>query len=773
MARQEKSEGSARRQILTVGVSAAALLAAWPALGVAAAQAQSASDDSGGIEEVVVTASKRGAESVLKVPGAIQAISGDALQRMGASTFIDVAGKVPGLQMEDLGPGDKRYVIRGITSTGASTVGVYYDEAVISGSNANDGGGHQADIRMYDLQRIEVLRGPQGTLFGAGSESGTIRFITKKPELSGVNGYVNGETSSTSGGGANYDVNGAINLPIVDGKLAARVVGWSVNDSGYIDQVRVPAGRLNNVNNDRTTGGRVELRFDPTENLDIVASATVQKTESNGSSRYTPPGAKSFGNAAAGYPSISGGDLINTDLTRSPWREHLSVYSLTAHYKMKYGTLTGTTNWFTRHLDFNFDSSPILFYFGVPVPAETIQPQSHSIQSSEIRYASEFSGPVNFVVGAYRQDETTDFTVNVVRTNDLGLPAGAFSTLNSGDALLHPATGNTFFGRIDNRSTISYAGYGNVTWNVTPKIALSGGARYFTESLNGVQRTTHPFGGFGPAPVGNQYNHDKFSKVTYRANASYKFAPDQLAYFTASQGFRSGGLNPADLPFASNIPRGYGPDTLWNYEVGTKGKLLDGRLVYDLDAYLIDWNSIQIATVDSTGAFPFITNAGGAQVKGVEAQLTARPFTGFTVNLGASYQHAALTGDEPPDPGNPNRAFKGDRLPYVPSFQGNLDLEYTAPIHGDLYGTLAADFNYRGSTNTQANTASPFNVRLASYTLINLRASVSSDLWTATLFLRNASNKRAQIDAISSNQDPLARITVRPRTVGVSLTRHF
>lgn len=773
----ERFRRSPRHRILVAGASAAALTIAWTAFGASAAQAQTdgkaAADGSPGLEEVVVTASKREAESALKVPGAIQAISGDSLQRMGASGFIDIAGKVPGLQLEDLGPGDKRYVIRGITSTGASTTGVYYDEAVISGNNANDGGGRQADIRLYDLQRIEVLRGPQGTLFGAGSESGTIRFITRKPELSGIDGYVTGEVSGTSKGGTNYDINGAVNLPVVEGKLAARVVGWSVNDSGYIDQVRVPSGRIDDVNNDDTSGGRVELLFDPTESLSILASVTVQKTESKGSSRFTPPGALSFGDTAAGFPPVAGGDLVNTDLTRSPWREHLTVYSLTASYTMKYGTLTGTTNWFTRHIGFNFDSSPILFFFGVPVPAETIEPQGQRVVSSEIRYASDFSGPVNFVVGAFREEETTDFTVNVVRTNNLGLPAGPFSMLNADDALLNPATGNTFFGRIDNRATLSYAGFGDITWNVTPAFSLEGGLRYFAEGLDGVQETTHPFGGFGPSPVGAQTNHARFVRTTYKFNASYKFAPDQLAYFTASEGFRSGGLNAANLPFASNIPRGFGPDSLWNYEIGSKGKLFDGRIAYDLDAFLIDWNSIQVSTVDPTGAFPFIVNAGGAQVKGVEAQLMTRLLDNLTVDLGASYQYAALTDDEPPDPGNPNRALKGDRLAHVPLFEGNLSVEYTVPIDSTFSGTLAADINYRGSSNTQAHAGSPFNTHLADYALVNLRAAISSGEWTATLFLRNATDERAQIDAISSDQDPLARITVRPRTVGITVTRAF
>jgi iron complex outermembrane receptor protein len=761
----ERSLGRGRRLALlaSAGVSTLCLISA---------SAQAAPEPNS-VSEVLVTAGKRGDQRVMDVPGAIQAITGATLQKSGAASVIDIATKVPGLQLQDRGPGDKKYVIRGINSTGDSTTGVYYDEAVISGSNANDGGGREADIRLYDLDRIEVLRGPQGTLYGASSESGTIRFITKKPNLTGVDGYVTGEVSDTHKGGTNYGANGAINLPIIDNVLAARVVGWTNDDSGYIDQSRLPGGVLKDVNTDRTQGGRLTVLYAPTDNLKITASVTDQTTKSKGSSRYTPAGVMSFGDAADGYPPVPGGDLINTDLTRSPWHEHLDVYSLTGEYKFAQGTLTGTINQFKRDIDYSFDSTPILFSFGVPVPAATLEPQSRKVTSGEIRYASDFEGPLNFVGGVYGQRDETDLTVNVIRTNAFGLPAGPFSPLNSDDALINPTTGNTFFGRTDHRKTTSYAGFGELTWQVTDKFSLLGGFRYFRETLDGLQLTTHPFGGFGAAPAGSQANHDVFHKPTFKVTAKYKFDADLMVYATASEGFRGGGLNPANLPFASGIPLGFSPDSLWNYEVGAKGRLMDGLVTYDVAAYYIDWKDIQVSEVDATGAFPFTSNAGGARVYGLEGQVEIHPAEGLIVNLNGSYQNAQLTEDQPAIPGNPNIGHDGDRIPNVPRFQGSLSVEYTHPLTGDLDGTLAADIGYRGSTDTQLNTTSPFNVPLASYTLVNLRASISNELWTGTVFARNLTDERAQIDAISSTQDPLARLTVRPRTLGVSVTRKF
>jgi outer membrane receptor protein involved in Fe transport len=180
-----------------------------------------------------------------------------------------------------------------------------------------------------------------------------------------------------------------------------------------------------------------------------------------------------------------------------------------------------------------------------------------------------------------------------------------------------------------------------------------------------------------------------------------------------------------------------------------------------------------VGAVDTTGAFKFTTNAGKAKVDGVELEMNALLTEGLTLSAGGSYQTAKLSEDQPAIPNNPNLGHAGDTLPNVPKWQGNAALSYSAPLTGDLTGTLRGDVVYRGSTNTQFNKTSPFNVALKSYALINLRASIENKDWTATLYARNLFDKRAEIDAISSDQDPLSRITVRPRTLGASITRHF
>lgn len=671
--------------------------------GGAAMGAQAATDDAGaadqGLQEVVVTANKLTTEKVLDLPASIQAIGSGELQRIGASGIMDIAGMIPGLSIQDLGPGDKKYVIRAINSTGASTTGIYYGEAVISGSNANDGGGFNSDIRLYDLDRVEVLRGPQGTLYGASSMSGTIRFIPKLPDLNSFGGYVTAEGSTTAGAnGNNYNLNGELNLPVIDDKLAVRLVGWKLYDAGYVNQVRVGVGVTANDSNgvpqpvkalgyvpganwDDVGGGRAELRYQPTENLTIDANVTSQSEHSGGSSRWTPPGVTAFNGGP--IPPIQGCDLCNTDVTVSPWSDNLKVYGLTAAYRTSMGTVTATTNQYNRTLGFAFDSTPILVSFDVPVPAETLEPQTRKLNSSEVRFASDLQAPVNFVVGVYRQYESTHWISNVITTNGLGQVDGPFSPDDSDDALAHPGVGHTFFGQTDARQTTQWAGFGEATWKVTDKFTLIGGLRYFTEELNGVQESTHPFGGFGAsAPPGPIYDATQnFDKLTYKANASYKFSDAALVYATVSTGFRGGGLNQQSEPFEP-IPAAYDPDSLTNYELGAKGILFGGRFEYQFDVYLIDWQNIQVQETTADGAFPYVGNAGTARVKGTEFELTSRPFEYFTVSLAGSYQDAYLTEGATPEmkAANPTLGLTGEEIPNVPKLQFNLGLDYTQPI---------------------------------------------------------------------------------------------
>jgi iron complex outermembrane recepter protein len=784
------AEHKSSNRLFAAGAAAAALLALPSAV-----QADSAGADATSLDEVVVTANKLNSQKVLDIPVSIQAISGDALQAAGVSGIMDIAGHVAGLSIQDLGPGDKKYVIRGINSTGDSTIGVYYGEAVVSGSNADDGGGFQSDIRLYDLDRIEVLRGPQGTLYGASSMSGTIRFIPKSPDLNTLGGYITVEGSDTAHASGNYNFNGALNLPIIDGVLALRLVGWKLYDSGYVNQIRVgqgvtgiagstppvtatvqPLGYLKGVNDDDVGGGRAILRYQPTDKLNIELNYTAQTETSGGSSRYTPAGVTAF-NAGPGsnIPPVQGCDLCNTDVTQSPWSDNIKVFGATVTYDTGSGTVTGTTNQYNRRTDFSFDSTPILVSFDVPVPAETFEPRDREVNASEIRYASAFESPVNFVAGVYREHEHQVLDVQVLATNGFGLPIGPFCTDNSCDALTYPGVGSTFFGREDERSSTSYAGFGEATWKITDAWTAVAGIRYFTESLEGVQTQTHPFGGFPGSPtlVPLPDPNETFDKVTWKANLSYKFSDALLGYGTVSTGFRSGGLNAISEPFEP-IPAAYAPDSLTNYELGAKGRLANGMFDYQVDIYYIRWSNMQVQQTTGDGAFVYQGNAGEATVKGVEFEFTAHPIDYLSASITGSYSDAYLTEGATPEQYalNPTLGLTGDAIPNVPKFQASLYLKYLRPIGNGWEGMVATNVTYRDAVDSYFS-SNAFNLPLSPYTLVGLQLGLIQGPWSVTAFARNLTDNRAQVSAINSTQDPSALLTVRPRTIGLTLTRTF
>lgn len=740
------------------------------------------------LEEIVVTATKRGAQALQDVPIAVQAFTATELSDRLAVEFSDIAGQIPSLTFQDLGPGDKEYVIRGVNSTGIATVGVYYDEAEITGRNQQDGGGRQADIELHDLERVEVLKGPQGTLYGASSMSGTIRFVPNAPDLTAFEGRVEGDLSTTRHGGENYRANGVLNFPVVEGKLAVRAVGWVTDDSGYIDQPRL---NRDNINTNNVEGGRLAVRWLPTEQLDITLSALIQNRKVGGSSRFTPMMQDLARSNLANFPDIVDafggvleveGDLINQDFTRNDWDEDIELYSAKGEYTFDTGSVLAAVNYYKRDIDFNIDSSWILFNFGVlffpevAASAVTQEPQSRDVFSTELRYASDFDGPVNFVVGGFLSREDKDFEVQVVTTNNLGLPDGAFRT--DEDYLLDPSDpgfGPAVIGRFKNDEVDQEALYGEVTFDATERLSITGGIRYYHWQSNTIAQETKPFGGFGaslePVDVTASAN-----EVTFKGNISFEASDDLLLFATVSQGFRAGGVNNPPVTDPNDQPElGFDPDKLTNYEIGWKSTFADGRVTFNGALYYIDWTNIQLEDVDPTGAFPLIVNAGDAEVKGGEIELRATPAPGLTLFAGASYAKAELTEDtQSALLGDPFAGEDGDELPNVPNWQLSGSAQYAFPLVNDgIEGVMRVDWSYRGASNIRFDPADPTNVRLESFHLVNLRAGVRSETWQASLYAKNVFDKRAQVDAINTAQDPLAFLTVRPATFGLNLSHNF
>ncbi len=735
---------------------------------VTPAAAQNA-DEEVKIEEIQVTASKRGAQNLIDVPSTIQAIGGNDLRALGAKDFADWAGTVPGLAYEDLGPGDKDYVIRGVNSSGDATVGVYYDEAVITGRFEQDGGGRNADIKVYDIQQIEVLKGPQGTLYGASSLTGTIRLVTNKPKMNEFEDWVEGGANTIDGGGEGFQAAAMLNVPLVDDKVAVRAVGWYHDEGGFIDNTRLG---LTDINDEEAYGGRVHVLMEPTENFSLLASATYQSLKSGGSSRFTPegrfgagvPGADAFLNARPG------GDYENTEHTQSPWDEDLYILSLTADWDLGGGSLTATTNLYDREIEFAFDSSPILFFFGVPVAGVTLQPQSRELWTSEIRYASNLDGPLNYVIGGFISRENSDFETHVIASGTDGL---ALAPFRAGPANDFFGGGTTFFGRTLDDSRDQEAIFGEVTFEMTEKFTLTAGARWFNASIDSRAQVIHDFvSGAELDPLVLEGSEDDF---TFRFNAAYQPSENLTFFAQAASGFRQGGVNSPGFSGVV-VPPSFGSDTLWSYEAGVKTRSDDGAFSLDLSVYQIDWSDIQ--TQDFISGFSFITNAGKARVKGIEGLMTYTASNGLEVSLGGTYTDAQLTQNQPASPGASGR--DGDRVPNVPRFSGNIALTKYFDIASDWDASLRLDYIRRGSSATDFNPLlldGSSNINFAdipSYNIVNTTLRFERDTFDISIYAKNLFNKLAFADVfINGDQDPLSGIALQPFTLGITLRQNF
>jgi len=726
------------------------------------------------IEEVIVTATKRGEVGAQDVPIAISAFDSNRLSEMGVSQFDQWAAQIPGLNYEDWGPGDKDFVIRGINSPGGGTVGVYFDEAVITGHFLENGGGRQVDFKLHDIERIEVLKGPQGTLYGANSMSGTIRIIPAKPDFESPDFYVEADLGQTDDGeNPNLVASGMVNIPFGD-SLALRLVGWRHDNAGYIDNIRY--GKKG-INDEDTTGARAILQLRATDDLTITASFMAQDMELGGDSFITPKGVVSPGSdplSTAAFPipvpmpTVMGGDNISTEFVKTPWDEEARIYSLTADWNLGNGSLTATTNLFTRDIDYIYDSTPILQFFNAPLVAITNQIQDRKVSSTEVRYASSLSGNVNFVIGGLYQTEDIDFDLQVLAADARGEPVGTFSQLDEDDLFI--GTGTTIFGRTLSSDRKDTAFFGEVSYNLTDALSLNFGARYFKSKSDSKSANTHPFFGFQGEPIDFQNRKQSDDKVTFKGNITFEASDDLLYYFTVAQGFRPGGTNAVILPVNVVLPEGFGPDELISYEVGLKSSWMDKRVLFNASVYYTDWKDIQ--TGNAVQSFSFIDNLGSATVKGAEAEFRYRPDEHWDFSLGGSLIDTKLEDDEPTTVGSfPGQ--KGDEFPNVSKFTGYASVSYRGSLTSSLDGLFRVDVNHRGDSATEFNSDNPFYHKLDSYTVANVNLGVISENWKATVYVNNVFNNDDAVDIAHSDQEAYAIRILRPRTFGIRMSYSY
>lgn len=700
---------------------------------------------------VVVTANKR-AEKLQDVPMAVSAVTGEDLKRSGAVSFADYATQVPGLNIISTSQGQTQLVLRGITSGSGqanAAVSTYINDAPYGSSTVYAGGGLLTpDLDPADLERIEVLRGPQGTLYGANSLGGLVKFVTAKPDASHAFGYVSAGYSSVSGGGSGFSQRAMFNVPLIANTLALRVNAYSRKDPGYIDNVATGASR---VNEDTVRGGRAEVLWTPVDKVSVSLSALAQNLASDGLANTGVDVDPATLRPLYGYQKQS--RAAGTGLFKIRYR----LYDATVNADFGWAKLVSSSSYSTQKVNTNQDVTaaygPLLNpLFGVNNGGYAIaNPITLGKFTQDLRLQSPEDQTLEWRIGAFY---TREHTTNAQRV--LGFDAATGAPLD-----LPP------LGSIDVGPGIfkEWAAYADVTWHVTSQLSILVGGRYSKD------RTTFAQTGSGllVGDVGFR-TRSTDSPATFLFNPSFKFSDDAMAYLRVASGFRPGGAN-VGVPPGLGAPVSFGPDKLTSYELGFKATVLDRRMSFDADVFYIDWSHIQLTS--TSGGFSFLGNGGKARSQGVEASWKFTPARGLVVSANASYTDATLTADTPPG----LYGYDGDRLPWVPKWNATVGVDYDFPLGGGWSGTLGGTYNYVGSRRTDFLPVPGPRLTAPSYHGIDLHAGAYYGDWTLQAYAKNLTNQRGITSLTSETIDPqgspFAASYVPPRTVGVNVIYDF
>jgi len=719
-------------------------------LSAGAADAQTGARDAEGpadevVEEIVVTALKR-STTLQTTPMAISAVTGDTLEKMGATGLADYFRQVPGVNLTQGQLGQSRVTIRGVAGAGEATTGLFYDETPVTGPSGTtqDPANNAADLNLFDVQRVEVLRGPQGTLYGGSAMGGALKVIYNKPDADQFGAAIEGQASTTDGGSSGSYLKAMGNIPLIQGKLAARVVAFTEDRAGWIDNVKFGT---KNVNDSRSNGYRVLLGFTPTD--DITVTGTVMHQASSAADLQ-------------GYYQRLGDHKTDVSVVL-PFESQMDLTSLNAKWNTELGELTAVSSYYKyailRTIDFTSQYRP---YVGNAFGVMGYQPAQLQSWNHELRFSSRDMGPLQWTAGVYaelRKDHIDSQTVQA-----------------------DPVTGKVYsplryvFARAVDTDMKQLSQFGEL--NYTPKqiegLTLTVGARHYdyTKTTSGYGVRPNLLTGGGNAPYAEQTA--KAKGWVYKFNASYKVSGDVLVYATASEGFRPGGAN--NVPGLNSALIVYDPDSLWNYEAGVKTTWLGGKLTANAAAYRIDWKNRQTSAITADGLYSFITNAGKARIQGVELEVAARPINGLSLTGSIGYTDAQLTQDQ----ANANilvdgsTGLDGDALPNVPDLTAAASASYTWPLSvAGLNGLVRADYAYTGEMTSAFRPTYVYYDRFGSFSTVNLRAGVEGDGWGVYAFVSNLTNADGVMNKNSGvgYQDLLYGLP--PRTIGVNAKRSF
>lgn len=823
--------GAARRQAGLRALLLGSVMAVTPSLAAAqdappppaeSPSTEASAPSSGADGEIVVTALRRNTR-IQDTPIAISATSGETLAASGTTSFTELTRTAPSLRIVDSGPGSRRVLIRGITSAGEPTVGVYYDETPVSGSvgTTSDSGGSTPDFRLFDVERAEVLRGPQGTLFGSGSMGGTLRIIFEKPKADRLEAAFSGNMTAVEGGGPGFSLDGMINLPIVEDKIALRIVGNYNKFAGYVDNIILTddpnAGNVadtspdprylrnvKNINDGESYGGRALLRITPTEDLTIDLSATYEHVDAP-----IPLWRPDFSRANGfDFASNMHADNINEDNNR--------IFSGTIRYDFDAFSVIGTTSYFDRDFTRTYDVSDtfngrvgtvqnaegrfvntlnsagtregcrryqlgitsaanttqctadqLTGYFNATVPLQSsalYQPQKLNNWVHELRLSSTSDSPFQWTVGGFLESRDTEVrSLLLVASPETG-------------AVYSPSTpGAIAYDRTINDELRQKAAYAELSYKLADQLTLTAGARYFNfERKVGGRIDVGQIHYSSRVTPYTEANYEEDGLI-YKFNVSWQPTTRLLFYAQAAQGFRPGGVNQViGLPAERAA---YTSDSLWNYEIGAKTTLARG-VYLNLAGYRIDWDNLQVSarTAGTGSVFGLISNAGAARVWGAEAELSANLLPGLSFNGAVGYTDAKLSEDQVSD-FVVATGRRGDRIPNVPRISASASLDYKRPVSDTLTATARVDASHVGSFYSTLSPTDIYRRKIPAYELVNLRfgiEGVDSD-WGVYLFANNLLNDTAinQMSASANTGGITNAVSIAPRTYGLNLMRRF
>lgn len=781
--------------------SAMLTMSAMPAHAQDATATAEAEADAAVPGEIVVTATRK-ATVLSKTPVSIVAKGQEELDAQGVRSIADLASVTPGITFGQnsvaYGTGQTTIAIRGVDSqSGIPTTGVYIDDTPVQTRIGVSPSLGNAYPQVFDLERVEVLRGPQGTLFGSGSVGGAVRFIMPKPNYDALDVYARTELATTKHGAESYEAGLAVGAPIVEDKLAFRASAWGRRDGGYIDFYDPYTGDLRerDGNGSDSYSARLALGYKPSEMVTLTPSLFYQKDKIDDGSRFE-----------VAASDLESGDLRNT-LNRRPESHNARFYlpALKAEIDLGGATLTSDTSYFNRKTRTTGDDMSLSFVFtgGIidrPFPDQfsdyapfTVSNTKQTAFTQELRLQDNDQGDrLNWIVGAFYQksyvrDQYAGSDVRMLELLNYGLEAAgedpAPSLTDFFGAELYQDT-FALFQRNTHRDK-QYAVYGQADYEVIDNLKLTAGLRYTIAK--------YKYEGFAAGPVygteGQTDTLDTTSKtLTPKFGISYQATPANLFYASASKGVRGPGVSPpvgvncaddaALIGIDENATINVAPDSIWSYELGTKNRLFNNRVSLEASIYRVDWKNVQTLFALPQCTIQTILNLGDAKIDGADVALTVRPVEGLTLGAMAAYTNARFT-TAIPGPEDTIIRKKGEPFPLVAPWTVQLNGEYRHPASfGALYGR--ADFSYSSRIKDEVDQNSGFIdaslPRPPATSQLDLRVGGEVDMGNGVLdlsaFVNNVTNELPLVSLFHETPDSAfyRSGTFRPRTFGVTAT---